>query len=155
VKVVLLQDVPNLGRQGDLREVADGYARNYLFPRGLAAPASAGAQRAARARAEALASKADRELRAARELASRLEGFSLTIRARAGDRGRLFGSVTNLDVARGLEQVAGVNVDRRRVLLGEAIKQTGVYRVPVRLHPQVELVLEVRVEADEGKGEQS
>ncbi|HCC33732.1 MAG TPA: 50S ribosomal protein L9 [Clostridiales bacterium] len=152
MKVVLLQDVAALGARDDIREVADGYARNYLIPRGLARPASTGVERAARARADSAAERSARELKAARETAARLEALSLTIRARAGEKGRLFGSVTSQDVANGLAAVAGVAVDRRRVLLDDAIKSLGTYRVGVRLHPQVQAVVEVRVEGEGGGG---
>jgi large subunit ribosomal protein L9 len=152
VKVLLLHDVPALGVRGDIREVADGYARNYLIPRGLARPSSTGTERAARARADSAAERSERELKAARETAARLEALSLTIRARAGEKGRLFGSVTSQDVANGIAAVAGVTVDRRRVLIGDAIKSLGTYRVGVRLHPQVQAVVEVRVEGENGGG---
>ncbi|MDQ7794596.1 MAG: 50S ribosomal protein L9 [bacterium] len=154
MKILLLRDVPKLGRQGDVKEVADGYARNYLIPRGLAQPATGALQRVARGRAQATTARADREIREARETAARLDGFSLTIRARVGEKGRLFGSVTNQDVARGLAEIAGVRVDRRRVALDEAIKTPGVYRIPVRLHPDVQAVVEVRVEGEDGRGEE-
>lgn len=152
MKVLLLHDVPALGVRDDIREVADGYARNYLIPRGLARQASAGVERTARVRTDSAAAHSARELKEARETAARLEGFSLTIRARAGEKGRLFGSVTSQDVANGLAAVAGVTVDRRRVLLDDAIKSLGIYRVGVRLHPQVQAVVEVRVEGEDGRG---
>ncbi len=152
MKVLLLQDVPALGIRGEIRDVADGYARNYLIPRGLARQASTGIERAARVRADSAAARSARAIQEARETAARLNGFSLTIRARAGEKGRLFGSVTSQDIANGLAAVAGVTVDRRRVLLDDTIKTLGTYRVGVRLHSQVQAVVEVRVEGEDGRG---
>jgi large subunit ribosomal protein L9 len=99
-----------------------------------------------------VAARSARAIQEAREMAARLDGFSLTIRARAGEKGRLFGSVTSQDIATGLATVAGVTVDRRRILLDDAIKTLGTYRVGVRLHSQVQAVVEVRVEGEEGRG---
>ncbi len=145
MKVILDADVPGLGRRGDVVEVSEGYARNYLFPRRLAREASEGALRAVRHLAEAKQRKADREQEQARRQAELLQGRLVTVRARAGEAGRLFGSVTGRDVADAVEVQFGFTIDRRRVLLEEPIKTVGTYAVRIRLHPGIDATVQVRV----------
>lgn len=145
VKVILDADVPGLGKRGDVVEVSEGYARNYLLPRRLAREASAGALRAVRHLAEEKQRKADREREQARRQAERLEGRLVTVRAKAGEAGRLFGSVTGRDVAESIEAQFGFAIDRRRVLLEEPIKAVGTYPVRIRLHPGIDATIQVRV----------
>jgi len=135
-----------LGRKGSVVEVAEGYGRNLLIPRGLAVEATAGNLRARETEYAADAARSERELREARKLGDRLRGVALTIRARAGEGGKLFGSVTNKDVADALAEVVGVRVDRRKIESID-IKNTGTYRVAVRLHPEVSASIEVTVVA--------
>lgn len=150
MKVILLQNVPGLGTQGDLVEVADGYGRNYLIPRGLAEQATKGNMKSLEMRREALKRRAQREEAAARELASRLEALSITIRTKAGESGRLFGSVTSGDIAEAVQQAAGIELDRRKIELEESIKALGSYQVPVKLYPGVTATLAVEVVSQEG-----
>lgn len=145
MKVILQADVPGLGKRGELVDVAQGYARNYLFPRGLAQEATEGALRAAEHLRQEKQRHAERELRQARALAARLEGQALTLRARAGEGGKLFGSVTARDVAEVIAADLGVQVDRRKVLLEEPIKALGTYSIRLRLYPGVEASVQVRV----------
>jgi len=145
VKVILDADVPGLGKRGDVVEVSEGYARNYLLPRRLAREASAGVLRAVRHLAEEKQRKADREREQARRQAERLEGRLVTVRAKAGEAGRLFGSVTGRDVAESIEAQFGFAIDRRRVLLEEPIKAVGTYPVRIRLHPGIDATIQVRV----------
>lgn len=135
-----------MGRKGSVVEVAEGYGRNLLIPRGLAVEATAGNLRARETEYAADAARSERELREARKLGDRLRGVALTIRARAGEGGKLFGSVTNKDVADALAEVVGVRVDRRKIESID-IKNTGTYRVAVRLHPEVSASIEVTVVA--------
>lgn len=144
MKVILVRDVPNLGRAGQVVDVADGYGRNYLIPRGLAVPASEARLRELEERRAAERRRAERELADARRVAERIDGQAVTVRARAGAQGRLFGSVTAQHVADALERQFGVQVDRRRIALDEPIRHVGTYEVPVRLHAQV--MARVRVE---------
>lgn len=137
-----------MGRKGSVVEVAEGYGRNLLIPRGLAVEATAGNLRARETEQAADAARSERELREARKLGDRLRGVALTIRARAGEGGKLFGSVTNKDVADALAEVVGVRVDRRKIESID-IKNTGTYRVAVRLHPEVSVSIEVTVVAGE------
>lgn len=134
--VILRQDVEKLGRAGDLVTVKDGYARNYLLPRGLAYPASEGSRRRIEAEARQRAKRAGAQLDSARELAERIEATSLTFTMKAGEGDRLFGSVTAADVAERLE-AEGFTIDKKAVELHEPIKALGVYKVPVRLHHDV------------------
>jgi large subunit ribosomal protein L9 len=146
VKIILLKDVDALGHAGDVREVKDGHARNYLFPRGLAAPATASNLQALE-RTKAVAGR--REARINDELAAlkgRLESLVVEVRARAGDDGRLFGSVTAQDVADAIQR-HGVDVSKKQIDLQEPLKNTGFYKLSVRLHPRHTAMVEVNVVA--------
>lgn len=144
MEVILRQDIEKLGTRGQIVNVADGYARNYLLPRRLAVPATEAnkkiieQERLAHLRREAK-EKADAE-----ELARMLQGVKLTIRQKAGEHDQLFGSVTAMDIAEALAQ-QNFQVDRRKIQLEHPIKQLGEYKVPVRLHREVtaEVVVEV------------
>ncbi len=133
MKVYFLQDVPGVARAGEIKEVAEGYARNYLIPRRLAVVATEAVIEQVRARQAAEARRAAREAEELRELAARLEGLTVTLQARAGKEGRLYGSVTAADIAAAISAQVGRPIDRRRVELAEPIRKTGEYRVVVRL----------------------
>jgi large subunit ribosomal protein L9 len=147
VKVILRQDVPSVGKRGDICEVSSGYARNYLLPKQLAMVATDGAvtQAAAMRRARDLRDAQDRS--AAEEVARRLVPKVITILAKAGSEGRLFGSVTSADVVDAVADQAGVELDRRKLLLSDPIKSLGTHSVAVRLHPDVEFPVTVEVVA--------
>lgn len=147
MKLILKERVENLGEPGDIVTVKDGYARNYLLPRGLAFEASpANIRRLEQEKAQA-EERARKEYLEAKRRAAKLEDLVLTFHARAGEDGKLYGSVTAADVAdRANEQGLDFQVDRKQVILAEPIKALGIFMVPVRLHPQVEVSLEVRVE---------
>ena len=147
MKVVLRADVPNVGNKGDVIDVADGYGRNFLVPRGLALRASEGAMAQAAAMRRARDQRDARERGSAEELAGRLTPEVITVRAKAGAEGRLFGSVTAADLVAAVEAQTGVALDRRKVHLDEPIKALGAHEVPVRLHSAVELRLSVEVVA--------
>ena len=153
VKVVFLETVEGSGTRGEVKTVAAGYARNFLLPRGLAAPATP----TLLLRAESLAQEEEERQRLldeqAQELVGKLEGQRLVIPVRVGEQGRLYGSVTNGDIAEKAGEILGEEVDRRRILLPEAIRQVGVYTVPIRLSRNVTVeqeVVVVDVEAPEG-----
>jgi large subunit ribosomal protein L9 len=147
MKVVLRADVDNLGHKGDIVDVADGYARNYLVPRGLALKASAGSQKQADAMRRNREARDAREREAAQALAAQFEGRTITIKARAGAEGRLFGSVTSVDVADAVHKQTGAEIDRRKLNLDEPLKELGGVDLQVRLHPDVVANLHVEVEA--------
>ncbi len=148
MKVVLRQDVESLGKKGDLLDVADGYGRNYLVPRGLAIVATKGVakQAAAMRRSRDLRDARDRE--SAQAIATRLVATPVQVSARAGEGGKLFGSVTAADIATAIQAAAGIEVDRRKVGLGEPVKALGPVEVPVQLHTDVTVVLTIEVVAE-------
>jgi len=147
MQVILREDVPNLGRPGDVVKVRSGYARNFLLPRSLAVEANPKNLRAFE-HEKALAMRRREARRAeALRLKERLEELSLEVLARAGEGGKLFGSITNQDVERALAG-QGINVDRRRIVLHEPIKQLGDFVVPIRVDSEVEASLKLRVAAN-------
>jgi large subunit ribosomal protein L9 len=147
MKVVLRDDVENLGRKGDVVDVADGYARNYLVPQGLAMKATRGVVAQAEAMRRSRAVREEREREAAQAVARQLAGMRLELAARAGEGGKLFGSVTAADVADALRAQLGVEIDRRKVALEEPLKEVGEVEVTVRLHPGVDAAFTVAVTA--------
>jgi large subunit ribosomal protein L9 len=148
VKVVLRDDVENVGRKGDLLEVADGFARNYLVPRGLAMKATKGVAQQAEAMRRNREAREARDREAAQALADQLTGRRIEVRARAGEGGRLFGSVTTADIVDAVRAQTGVDVDRRNTQLSEPLKELGAVDVPVKLHADVEVTLSVDVVAE-------
>ncbi len=145
MRVVLRSDLERVGKRGDILEVADGYARNYLVPHGLAIPATdnIAAQANAMRRARDLKDAKDRE--GAEAIARKLVPIVITVPARAGRQGRLFGSVTHGDVVAAVEAQAGVEIDRRSIVSEETIKTTGSHQVSVRLHPEVQFQITLEV----------
>jgi len=144
MKVILLKNVPGLGERGQVKEVKDGYAHNYLLPRGLAAEATPGNVRSLEGQRKAVQDRARREQDDTEQLASQISKMVLEIRTRAGEGGRLFGAVTAQDVAEALAG-QGVRVSKRQVELDEPIKTAGSYKVPVRVSPGVVVQVEVNV----------
>jgi large subunit ribosomal protein L9 len=145
MRVVLRADVDNLGQKGDLVDVADGYARNYLVPRGLALRATAGIEKQADAMRRNRAARDAREREAAQSTAAQLEGRTIEVMARAGEGGRLFGSVTATDVADAVRTQTGIDIDRRKITLEEPLKELGSAELAVRLHADVTAILHVDV----------
>jgi large subunit ribosomal protein L9 len=145
MRIVLREDVDNLGKKGDLVDVRDGYARNYLVPRGLAITANRGVVQQAEAMRRNREARDRREREAAQALAASLEGRALTITARAGEGGKLFGSVGAVDVADAIAAQLGTTVDRRDVQLGEPWKELGTYEVTVKLHTDVQPTITVNI----------
>ncbi len=147
MKVILTQDVKGTGQAGDVKDVADGYARNYLIPRKLAVPASAGALKGVQERQAAEAKRAVADEDEARELATRIASEPVVIAAKVGDKGRLYGSITSADIADQLAERLGQSVDKRRIDLEDPIRQLGSFEVPIRLHRNVTATLAVEVQA--------
>jgi large subunit ribosomal protein L9 len=147
VQVILNEDVANLGRTGDVVKVRPGFARNYLFPRKLAVEASQKSLRAFEHHKRIAMGKREAQQTEAAELKRRIEALSITIGAHAGEEGKLFGSVTNIDIERALRE-KGFVIERRKIHLAEPIKQLGEFTVPVRLQPEVEASLKVEVKAE-------
>ena len=147
MRIVLRADVENLGKKGDLVDVADGYARNYLVPRGLALKATSGIQRQADAMRRNRDVRDARDRDAAQAVAAQFADRTITIKARAGAEGKLFGSVTSADVADAIQRHLGVEVDRRKIGLDEPLKELGPVDLVIRLHPEVVANVHVEVEA--------
>jgi large subunit ribosomal protein L9 len=145
VKVILRSDVADLGKKGDILDVADGFGRNYLVPKGLALRATDGnvQQAASMRRARDLRDAKDRG--AAEEVARVLVPAIITVKAKAGNEGRLFGSVTSTDVATAVQDQTGIEIDRRKLQLDEPIKSIGTHQIPTKLHPDVEFAITVEV----------
>jgi large subunit ribosomal protein L9 len=148
VKIVLREDVEKLGRKGDLLEVADGYARNYLVPRGLAIVATKGVVQQASSMRRNRQIRDDRDKEAAQELATRLTLSPVQVTARAGEGGKLFGSVTSADIAAAVKSQTKVEIDRRKITLAEPLKELGSAEVPVQLHTDVTAILVIEVVAE-------
>jgi large subunit ribosomal protein L9 len=151
MKIILLQDVEGLGKAGDLKEVANGYARNYLLPRHLAAGATPGliANRAQRIAAEQR--KIEKQAEANRQLAERLGQVSLTVKAKVGKQGRLYGSITSQDIAAYLQQAENLTIDRRLIEMPEPIRTLGTFTVPVKVATRLEPKITVNVIDETGK----
>jgi ribosomal protein L9 len=144
VKVILTEDVSNLGKMGDLIQIKDGHARNYLIPKKLAVPANAQNLKAFAHQKNLLKQKQNRIKREAEKLAEKIEKISCTISKPTGEEDKLFGSVTSLDIEESLKE-EGIKIDRKKILLEEPIKSLGIYKVPIKLHPEVTANLKVWV----------
>jgi large subunit ribosomal protein L9 len=147
VQIILNEEVANLGRPGDVVKVRAGYARNFLLPRKLAVEANPKNLRAFEHQKNVAMVKRQALQAKAASLKDRIEGLAVTIGARAGEEGKLFGSVTNIDIERALRE-KGIEVERRRIALAEPIKQLGDFTVPVRLSAEVEAQLKITVAAE-------
>jgi large subunit ribosomal protein L9 len=146
VRVILKREVAGLGRPGDVKDVADGYAQNFLLPRGLAIEATAGEMKVlARAR-DAKRAKQDRAHAEAEELAKRLSEMTLVFKLKAGEQGKTFGSVTSKDIAEALQREQKVDVDKTKVHLPEPLKALGVHQVEIRLLTDVRANVTVAIE---------
>jgi large subunit ribosomal protein L9 len=148
MRVVFLDDVEGTGRAGEIKNVADGYARNFLLPRKLAAPATTQTVQKAESRAKAIAREQETADAAARVIAEQIAASPIVVHARAGDEGRLFGSVTASDIAEAVQARTGTEVAHRQVLLDAPIKEIGTFLVPVTLTRNVRAEVTVEVEAE-------
>lgn len=144
-KLILTQEVTGLGAPGDVVEVKDGYARNYLVPQGFAIKATKGAEKQVATIRKAREVRDIRDLSTAQDIAAQLGALKVKLTARAGDGGRLFGSVTTADVVDAVTAAGGPKLDRRRLEIGSPIKTVGSHQVSVALHPEVSATLTVEV----------
>jgi large subunit ribosomal protein L9 len=145
MKLILTQEVSGLGAPGDVVEVAGGYGRNYLVPRGLAMRWSRGAEKQIESIKRARSAREIRSVEDARAAAERLAGLRVRMRTRAGSGGRLFGSISTADIAAAVKDAGGPELDRRKIEIGNPIKTIGAHQVAVRLHPEVGATVEVEV----------
>ncbi|MGL5830377.1 MAG: 50S ribosomal protein L9 [Angustibacter sp.] len=147
MKLILTSEVTGLGAPGDVVEVKDGYARNFLMPRSLGTPWTKGGQKQVEAIRKARASREIASLDQAQEIKAKIESRSITLAAQSGGSGRLFGAVTTGDVAAAVLASGGPQLDRRKIELGQPIKVVGSHTVTVRLHPEVSATLALEVVA--------
>ena len=147
MKVLFKKDVPDVAKAGQVKDVADGYARNFLIPRGLAIAATAGTLKQVADLQAVAARHAAQEEEAARDLKQRLEAEPVVIEAKAGSQGRLYGSVTTTDVANAIQRQIGAAVDRRDLEIADPVRQVGSYQVAARLHHGVTATVTIEVRA--------
>ena len=147
MQIILREDIPNLGRPGDVVKVRDGYARNFLLPRNLAIEANPKSIRAFEHQKRLALMRREAKKNEALKVKERLEALRINLTARAGEEGKLFGSVTNIDIERALRE-QNFEIERRKIMLAEPIKQLGEYTVPVKVDPEVEAILKITVAAE-------
>ena len=146
MKVMLLQDVKGKGKKGQLLEVSDGYARNFMLPRKIAVEATADAVNTMRMNDKATQERIAREKAEAMETAKKLRELTVTVTAKGGGNGRLFGSVTNQEIADALKAKAGIVLDKRKIVISDAIKNVGTYTVTCKLGYEITAPLTVKIE---------
>ena len=146
MKVILLQDVKGKGKKGQMIEVSDGYARNFMLPKKLAVEATADAVNTMRMNDKAAAEKAARERAEANEIAHKLKELTLVVTAKGGGAGRLFGSVTNQEIADALKAKTGIALDKRKIVISDPIKSVGTYTVTCKLGYEINAPLTVKIE---------
>jgi len=147
MKVILKEDVKNLGKMGEIVNVADGYAKNFLIPKKLAVEAITGNIKALEHQKKIIQEKAKKVKNATKELSDRISSLSLLIKAKAGEEEKLFGSITSMDIADALKN-EGIEMDRKKILLEEPIKRLGSYTVSIKLHPEITTQLNITVIAE-------
>ncbi len=152
MKIILLQDVEGLGKAGDLKDVANGYARNFLLPRRLAAGATPALIANHQQRIAAEQRRLEKQAELNRQQAERLGQVSLTFKARVGRQGRLYGSITSQDIAAGLRESEGIIIDRRLIDLSSPIRTVGTFEVPVKIGQKLEPKIKVNVVDESGSG---
>ncbi len=146
MKVILLQDVKGKGKKGQMLEVSDGYARNFMLPRKLAIEATADAINTMRMNDKAAAEKAAKERAEALEISKQLRAMTLTVKAKGGGAGRLFGSVTNQEIADALKASSGITLDKRKIVISDPIKNVGTFTVQCKLGYEITAPLTVKIE---------
>ncbi|MBQ8756746.1 MAG: 50S ribosomal protein L9 [Oscillospiraceae bacterium] len=146
MKVILLQDVKGKGKKGQLLEVSDGYARNYMLPRKMAIEATADAVNTKNMNDKAAAEKAAKERAEALEVSHKLREMTLVVKAKGGGAGRLFGSVTNQEIADSLKANSGISLDKRKIVISDPIKNVGTYTVTCKLGYEISAPLTVKIE---------
>ena len=149
MEVILKEDIPNLGKMGEIVRVRDGYARNFLLPRGLVVVANKKNLKGFEHQKRVITAQSERVVKQAQGLSEKLAAVSLMIPVKVGEEGKLFGSVTNIDIEQAL-RAKGFDIERRKIHLNEPIKSVGDYEVPVRLTADVTAPVKVSVVAEEG-----
>ncbi len=148
MRIILLEDIENVGKKGEIVKVKDGFARNYLIPKGVAIKVTDSNIKMIEEKKKKLEKEREREIKTVEELKNRIESLSITIKKKAGEEDTLFGSVTSADIEDALK-AEGIEVDKKNILLHEHIKKLGEYEVEVRIHPSVKALLKINVEKEE------
>lgn len=146
MKVLLKADIKSIGKKGTVINASDGYARNYLFPRGYAIEATVGVIKEYEAKKANEEKKKEAEFKQAKELAKKMSGYTVTIKVNAGESGKLFGSITSKDIAEQLNKQYNLNIDKKKIVLDEAIKVAGTYTVEVKIYPEVSANVKVIID---------
>lgn len=149
MQVVLLQDVAKLGKKGDIVNVSEGYARNFLYPKNLASPASQGKLKEIHTQRQTQAAKKQKEEEQAKELAGKINNLTVVLQAKVGDAGRLFGAISSKDIADGLKAQHGHDIDKKKIVLKEPIKTLGTHKIIIKIHPVAQAEINVEVAAVE------
>ena len=147
MKVIFIQDVKGQGKKGEEKNIADGYARNFLLPKGLAVEATAANLNNLKGQKESQAYKKEQEIKAAEEIKAKLEGVTVKLSAKAGESGKLFGSITAKDIAEALKKQHNIDIDKRKIVLNGDIKTTGDITVDAKLYPQIVGKIKVSITA--------
>lgn len=148
MKVILCQDIKSLGKKDEVVNVSDGYANNYLLPRKLAIPATDANLKDLDNKKRAADAKAAKELEEAKQLAKKIDGKKFAIKAKTGENGKLFGAISNKDVADSIKKQIGVEVDRKKIVMSEPIKQLGDFELEVKVYPGVSAKFNVIIEEE-------
>jgi large subunit ribosomal protein L9 len=148
MKVIFLKDVKGKGKKGDIKNVADGYAQNFLIKKGFAIEANSANINALEGQQKKEKKEAEQELEAAKELKSTLENLIVELTAKSGEGGKLFGSITSKQIADQLKKAHGIKLDKRKIELNDAIRSLGYTNVPVKLHHEVQATLKVHVDEE-------
>jgi large subunit ribosomal protein L9 len=148
LKIILVSDVEGLGDRGDMVEVKDGYANNYLIPKGLAVRCTKGKAKEASQLAKEKMAKADRDLKRAEDTAQAISGHTFEVTAKAGDEGKLFGTITSKEIAGLIQEELNIAVDRKKIQMDEHIKTVGFHEARIKLYSQVEAVIHLKVIPD-------
>lgn len=146
MKVILKQEVKSLGKKDEIVNVSDGYATNYLIPRGLAVAATDGNINEVKSKQKAAEAKAAKELAEAKELAKKIEGKTFVIKTKVGENGKLFGAVSSKDIADSASKELGFAVDKKKIVLNEPIKQLGTFGIEIKIYPNVSANFNIKVE---------
>ncbi len=147
MKVILKQDVKGLGKKEQMVEASDGYARNFLFPRGLAVEASASNVNIMKTKKEAEAHKKEREISQAKELADKIKNITVTLKVKAGENGKLFGSITGKDIADALKTQHKLDIDKKKLVMPDSLKSVGTFDVEVKLYPEISSKFTAKIES--------
>ena len=147
MKVILLQDVKDLWKKDSVVTVSDGYARNFLFPRKVAIEASEGGLKTVADKNNSVINKKNKELQAAKELAEKISKIEVSIKAKTGDNGKLFGSITNKDIAELIKSQNKIEIDKKKIVLSDSIKIIGTYHAEVKVYPEISAKIKIIVTA--------